>query len=66
MEWGYGAHVCLGKNIALLEINKVVPQIFRSFSLRLANPKTDGWNCISSTFVVQKDFEIILERRSAN
>ena len=64
-QWGYGAHVCLGKNIALLEINKVIPQILKSFRPRLAKPGSEGWRCISNVFVVQKDFEVILERRTA-
>ena len=56
--------MCLGKNIALLEINKVIPQILRSFRLRLKTPKTEGWRCISNVFTVQKEFEVIVERRS--
>ncbi|EXJ59424.1 uncharacterized protein A1O5_12305 [Cladophialophora psammophila CBS 110553] len=63
MSFGYGAHMCLGKNIALLEINKVIPQILLHYHLRLAHPEDGGWSCTSHTFVQQRKFHVIVERR---
>ncbi|KEF55246.1 uncharacterized protein A1O9_08900 [Exophiala aquamarina CBS 119918] len=66
MSFGYGAHVCLGKNIALLEINKLIPQILRKYRLRLARPNDagGGWSCTSHTFVQQRNFDVFVERRN--
>lgn len=33
IAFGAGAHTCVGKNIALLEINKLVPSIFRAYDV---------------------------------
>ncbi|CAL5867471.1 uncharacterized protein PFLUO_LOCUS1690 [Penicillium psychrofluorescens] len=45
--FGAGPRVCLGKNIALLEICKFVPEFFRRFDIKLVDPKRykllPGW-----------------------
>lgn len=45
--FGGGPRVCLGKNIALLEISKMVPELFRRFDVELVDPKKytpcPGW-----------------------
>jgi cytochrome P450 len=45
--FGAGPRVCLGKNIALLEICKFVPEFFRRFDITLVDPKRyklrPGW-----------------------
>ncbi|KAK6383773.1 hypothetical protein LTS17_003065 [Exophiala oligosperma] len=66
MSFGHGAHVCLGKNIALLEINKVIPQILRKYRLTLSHPNDagGGWSCTSHTFVQQRNFDVYVERRN--
>ncbi len=45
-----------------MEISNLVPQLLLAFRLRLADPKA-GWHIVSHTFVVQKDFKVIVERR---
>jgi cytochrome P450 len=32
-QFGYGSRTCLGKNISLLEIAKLVPQLIRHFEV---------------------------------
>ena len=49
-----------GSDIA--EINKAVPQLLLHYDLQLANPK-QGWSIVSHTFVVQKNFHVIVRRR---
>jgi cytochrome P450 len=34
LAFGGGARVCIGKNIALLEVNKFIPELFRGFEMR--------------------------------
>ena len=65
LQFGYGAHMCLGKNIALLEITKVVPQIVQAFDMEFATVETGGLpiSCISHTFVAQKNFYVLCKRR---
>jgi cytochrome P450 len=38
LVWGAGAHTCIGKNIGLLELYKVVPSILRMFTVEAVNP----------------------------
>lgn len=38
MIFGYGRWVCLGRNIALLEIHKCIFELFKHFDLALTNP----------------------------
>jgi cytochrome P450 len=38
MVFGYGRWVCLGRNIALIEIHKAVFELFRHYDLALTNP----------------------------
>lgn len=38
MVFGYGRWVCLGKNIAMIEIHKVIFELFRNFDFGLRDP----------------------------
>jgi cytochrome P450 len=59
--FGGGPRVCIGKNIALLEISKFVPEIFRRFEIEIVDPmryrKRPGW------LVVQQGLDVILKER---
>ncbi|KIW92143.1 uncharacterized protein Z519_07127 [Cladophialophora bantiana CBS 173.52] len=41
LVWGAGPNTCIGKNIALLELYKVVPSVLRMFTLELADPEKE-------------------------
>ena len=47
MIFGYGRWVCLGKNVALIEIHKCVFELLRHFDLALSNP-TEPWKTHNS------------------
>jgi cytochrome P450 len=47
MIFGYGRWVCLGRNIALIEIHKVVFELFRYFDFSLSDPAVP-WKTFNS------------------
>lgn len=42
--FGYGRWSCLGKQIALIELNKVIVQLLREFDFQIVNPGA-SWHC---------------------
>lgn len=51
-QFGGGSHLCIGRHLALLEMNKVLPQLIRRFDIQLVNPGKP-LDHHSSFFVVQ-------------
>lgn len=47
VQFGGGSHLCLGRNLALLEMNKVLPQLKHNTTI----------------FVVQKGLAVFLQKR---
>lgn len=47
MIFGYGRWLCLGRNIALIEIHKCVFELLRHFDLELTNP-SEPWKTFNS------------------
>lgn len=62
LQFGGGSHVCIGRNLALLEINKVVPRLFRDFKFKLAHPDRP-LKANATFFVVQEGLDVVVERR---
>lgn len=61
MPFGLGSRTCIGKNISLLEISKVVPQLLRKFDISAVNRTgaANGGGQLPSRcawFVKQKEF----------
>ncbi|KAI9736703.1 MAG: hypothetical protein M1834_000907 [Cirrosporium novae-zelandiae] len=54
-QFGMGARTCIGKNISLLEIYKLVPSFLRRFDIHLLNPEKE-WKLHNAWFVKQHDF----------
>ena len=52
LAFGAGARTCLGKNISLLEMSKLVPQILRRWKVELADPEKE-WELADYWFVKQ-------------
>ncbi|QIW97248.1 hypothetical protein AMS68_002766 [Peltaster fructicola] len=62
-HFGIGNYSCLGKNVALLEMYKVVPALLRRFEISFADPKNTRWSYDFGTFVTVKDFNVRLSSR---
>ena len=52
LAFGAGARTCLGKNISLLEMSKLVPQILRRWKVDLSHPEKE-WELADYWFVKQ-------------
>jgi cytochrome P450 len=57
-----GSRTCIGKNISLMEMAKVIPQIIRNFELELVNPKEE-WTTRNRWFVKQTNFFVNVSQR---
>lgn len=61
-QFGAGARTCIGKNISLLEIYKLVPTFLRNFEVELEKPDAE-WTTHNAWFVRQLDFNTKFSRR---
>ncbi|KAL2116009.1 hypothetical protein VTJ04DRAFT_10264 [Mycothermus thermophilus] len=55
LQFGMGSRTCIGKNISLLEIYKLVPTMLRRFEIRLDDPNAE-WDIVNAWFVKQHNF----------
>ena len=60
--FGQGAMRCTGMNVALMELYKIVPELFLNFEIEVANP-VQPWKEENYLNFVMKDFFILLRRR---
>ncbi|KAK0271801.1 hypothetical protein LTR35_013277 [Friedmanniomyces endolithicus] len=63
-HFGGGSHLCIGKNLALLEMNKLLPLLLRDFEFELLKPNED-LKYHSTFFVVQSGLEVRISKRNA-
>jgi cytochrome P450 len=57
LSFGMGSRTCIGKNISLLEISKLVPQLLRRFDFQLDEAvERNGLRCLNRWFVKQQNF----------
>ncbi|PLB53995.1 pisatin demethylase [Aspergillus steynii IBT 23096] len=63
LTFGSGARTCIGKNISLLEMSKLIPQIIRRFDVQLEHPETE-WRTSTSWFVKQEFACSVRQRES--
>ncbi|KAN0112173.1 cytochrome P450 [Hyaloscypha variabilis] len=61
-QFGAGSHVCIGKNISLLEMTKLIPQLLRTYDIKLVDPDL-VWTMNCQFFVKQKGLKVYLEKR---
>jgi cytochrome P450 len=61
-QFGAGARTCLGKNISLMEMSKLVPQLLRRYHVELADPSAE-WELFDYWFVKQEGLRCVLTRR---
>ena len=62
LKFGLGSRGCMGKNISLLEIGKVMPQLVRRFDFELEEPQKE-LHCVNYWFVKQTDLRCRLSIR---
>ena len=62
-QFGGGAHLCIGRNLALLEINKVLPRLLRDFRFSLVHPDRP-LTAHATFFVVQSGLDVFIQRRA--
>lgn len=62
-QFGAGARTCLGKNISLLEVYKLVPSFLRRFEVALEEPGSE-WRTHNGWFVKQLDFRTTFKPRN--
>ncbi|RYN42572.1 hypothetical protein AA0113_g5725 [Alternaria arborescens] len=62
LQFGAGARTCIGKNISLLEIYKLVPSFLRRFEIELEHPGAE-WKTHNAWFVTQKNFNTVFRPR---
>lgn len=56
--FGMGSRTCIGKNISLLEMSKLVPQLVRKFDMALDESlDKQGLICLNRWFVKQQNFK---------
>lgn len=57
MPFGLGSRTCIGKNISLLEINKLVPTLVRDFDFEFSPEVERRWDVRNRWFVKPMDFK---------
>ncbi|KAJ5988940.1 hypothetical protein N7481_004150 [Penicillium waksmanii] len=62
LTFGAGSRTCIGKNISLLEIYKLIPSLFLAYDIRLKNPEKE-WKTTNAWFVRQTGIDVLLARR---
>ncbi|KAJ6125871.1 hypothetical protein N7471_010364 [Penicillium samsonianum] len=65
MPFGIGSRTCIGKNISLLEMSKLIPVLVRDFAFELSRDnRVDGWRTRARWFVKPRDFKVIPMRKT--
>jgi len=59
--FGGGPRVCIGKNIAMLEITKFIPEFFRRFEVMLVDPSR--YTLVPGWLVLQKGLDVKMLKR---
>lgn len=62
LTFGAGSRVCLGKNLALLEVYKLIPTLFMKYDFELADPDAE-WKVKNVWFTLQEGINVKIRRR---
>ncbi|TDZ38190.1 Cytochrome P450 monooxygenase lolP1 [Colletotrichum spinosum] len=63
LVFGYGKFYCMGRNIALIELNKIFVELFRRYDLAIAKPERP-MKLWSAGFWITHDFWLRVSRRN--
>ncbi|KAJ6149758.1 hypothetical protein N7471_000957 [Penicillium samsonianum] len=61
--FGAGPRTCIGKNISLLEIYKLIPSLLLRYKIELNDPSAE-WETVNAWFVRQKNMDVRLRHNS--
>jgi len=64
-SFGAGSRTCIGKNISLLEMYKLVPAVLMRFEIELADPSKE-WRLHNAWFIRQDGFNVRLKSRKSD
>lgn len=62
LAFGAGSRTCIGKNISLMEMAKIVPQLLREYKISLAD-EGRKWETKNMWFVQQSGVVVRLEKQ---
>jgi cytochrome P450 len=62
LHFGAGTRTCIGKNISLAEIHKLIPDVLRNFELELSDVKRP-WTTKNLWFCKQENILVGLKKR---
>jgi cytochrome P450 len=66
LQFGMGPRACQGKNVALMVLSKVIPQLVRTYDFELDEQLKDKeWKTLNYWIVKQLDFKCRLKLRGA-
>ncbi|KAJ8128706.1 hypothetical protein O1611_g4928 [Lasiodiplodia mahajangana] len=63
LDFGSGKYQCLGKSIAMMELNKIFVELLRRYDFRIVNPDSPI-NARSAIFWAAKDFWLSITKRN--
>jgi cytochrome P450 len=63
LTFGAGTRTCIGKNISLIELHTLVPEVLRHFDLKIAHERP--WTLSNRWFHKQTDLIVKVTRRSS-
>lgn len=61
-QFGHGSRTCIGKNISMMEMSKLIPQLVRKFDFHLDDPYAEQ-QLHNAWFVKQKNFMVRVTER---
>ena len=62
-SFGHGPRACIGKNISVLEMSKVLPQLLRYYDVQMAKGPEAEWKIHNYWFARQTDMIVKMTRR---
>ncbi|KAF2787652.1 cytochrome P450 family protein [Melanomma pulvis-pyrius CBS 109.77] len=61
-SFGFGSRTCLGKNLALMEMYRLLPTLFRDFDVEVCNPQ-NPWKVTTGWFAFSNEFQVRISAR---
>ncbi|KAI8946322.1 cytochrome P450, partial [Xylaria longipes] len=62
--FGAGARNCIGKNLAMMQLTKIIVELYRNFEIALVDPNKD-WTVSGGWLTRQSDMDVVLSKRAA-